>query len=102
MVVAPADRFGLATLHQLRGRVGRGSRRGLCILCGPKTARVEALCRTTDGFELAEDDLRLRGSGELLGTAQSGFADLRALDPIEDREMLLAVRAAVAEEPCAS
>ena len=101
MVVAPADRFGLATLHQLRGRVGRGQRRGLCILCGPKTARVDALCRTTDGFELAEHDLRLRGSGELLGTAQSGFADLRALDPIEDRELLLAVRAAVAEEPCA-
>lgn len=95
MVILGADRFGLATLHQLRGRVGRGRRRGLCIVYGPKTPRVEALCRTTDGFELAEADLRLRGSGELLGTAQSGFADLRALDPLEDLPLLLEVRDAV-------
>jgi ATP-dependent DNA helicase RecG len=101
MVVVQADRFGLATLHQLRGRVGRGSRRGLCIVCGPRTERVAAVCATTDGFELAETDLRLRGSGELLGTAQSGFADLRALDPVEDLDLLLRVRAAVQEAPCA-
>jgi ATP-dependent DNA helicase RecG len=97
MVVAGADRFGLATLHQLRGRVGRGRRRGLCLLCGPKTERVAAVCGTTDGFALAEHDLRLRGSGELLGTAQSGFGELRALDPVEDLDLLLAARAAVKE-----
>jgi ATP-dependent DNA helicase RecG len=97
VVVVAADRFGIATLHQLRGRVGRGRRRGLCLLCGPRSARVAAVCRTTDGFELAEADLALRGSGELLGSAQSGFADLRALDPVEDLELLLRVRQAVAD-----
>jgi ATP-dependent DNA helicase RecG len=95
MVVVAADRFGIATLHQLRGRVGRGKRRGLCLLCGPKTERITALCRTTDGFALAEEDLRIRGSGELLGTAQSGFSELRALDPVADLELLLRARAAV-------
>ncbi len=96
VVVAAADRFGIATLHQLRGRVGRGARRGIAILCGPRTERVAAVCRTTDGFELAEADLALRGSGELLGTAQSGQHDLRALDPVDDLELLLRVRKAVA------
>ncbi|MCA8976821.1 MAG: DEAD/DEAH box helicase, partial [Planctomycetes bacterium] len=95
MVVVSADRFGIATLHQLRGRVGRGHRRGLCLLCGPRTERVAAVSGTTDGFELAERDLAIRGSGELLGTAQSGFVDLRALDPSEDLELLLRVREAV-------
>jgi ATP-dependent DNA helicase RecG len=95
MVVRAADRFGLATLHQLRGRVGRGRRRGLCIVVGPKTERTHALCRTTCGFELAETDLRLRGSGELLGTRQSGHAELRALDPLDDEELLLRARRAV-------
>jgi ATP-dependent DNA helicase RecG len=98
MVVVAADRFGIATLHQLRGRVGRGIRRGLCILCGPRTARVRAVCSTTDGFVLAETDLALRGSGELLGTAQSGFSELRALDPVEDLDLLLAARIAVKGE----
>ncbi len=98
MVIVQADRFGLATLHQLRGRVGRSARRGLCIACGPKCERTDALCTTTDGFELAEIDLRLRGSGELLGTQQSGFSDLRALDPVEDFELLRTVRAAVSPE----
>jgi ATP-dependent DNA helicase RecG len=95
MVVVAADRFGIATLHQLRGRVGRGARRGVAILCGPRTERVAAVCRTTDGFALAEADLALRGSGELLGTAQSGFAELKALDPVDDLELLLTVRRAV-------
>ncbi len=95
VVVVAADRFGIATLHQLRGRVGRGTRRGLALLCGPRTERVAAVCRTTDGFELAEADLALRGSGELLGTAQSGFGELRALDPVDDLPLLLQVRAAV-------
>jgi ATP-dependent DNA helicase RecG len=96
IVVAAAERFGIATLHQLRGRVGRGRRRGLAILCGTRTERVAAVCRTTDGFALAEADLALRGSGELLGTAQSGFGELRALDPVDDLDLLLRVRRAVA------
>ncbi len=95
VVVVAADRFGIATLHQLRGRVGRGRRRGLAILCGPRSERVAAVCASTDGFELAERDLAIRGSGELLGSQQSGFADLRALDPVEDLDLLLRVRAAV-------
>ena len=98
MVVVAADRFGIATLHQLRGRVGRGRRRGLAILCGPHTERVAAVCATTDGFALAEQDLAIRGSGELLGSAQSGFGDLRALDPIADLPLLLQVRRAVGAE----
>ncbi|MGC6489421.1 MAG: ATP-dependent DNA helicase RecG [Planctomycetota bacterium] len=99
MVVVAADRFGIATLHQLRGRVGRGARRGLALLCGNKSARVAAVCRTTDGFELAEADLELRGSGELLGNQQSGFGDLRALDPIRDLELLRRARDAARAAP---
>ena len=102
MVVVAADRFGIATLHQLRGRVGRGARRGLALLCGNKSARVAAVCRTTDGFELAEADLELRGSGELLGNQQSGFGDLRALDPIRDLELLRRARDAVRDDQGAS
>jgi len=98
MVIVNADRFGLATLHQLRGRVGRGARVGLCIACGNLSERVAALTKSRDGFELAEIDLRLRGSGELLGTQQSGFSDLRALDPIEDLALLQEVRDAVSKE----
>lgn len=95
MVVVAADRFGIATLHQLRGRVGRGTRRGIALLCGPKTERVAAICATTDGFELAERDLALRGSGELLGTQQSGFSEMLAFDPVADLDVLRRVRDAV-------
>lgn len=102
MVVVAAERFGLATLHQLRGRVGRGQRRGLCILCGANNERVTALTETADGFEIAEADLRLRGSGELLGRQQSGFAELRALDLTEDQELLMRARRAVRGGPCES
>lgn len=98
VVIVSADRFGIATLHQVRGRVGRGKRRGIALLCGPKTERVAAICATTNGFELAERDLWLRGSGELLGTQQSGFAEMRALDPEEDLDLLLQVRDAVRKE----
>jgi ATP-dependent DNA helicase RecG len=71
----------------------------LCIACGNLSERVAALTKSRDGFELAEIDLRLRGSGELLGTQQSGFSDLRALDPIEDLALLQEVRDAVSKEP---
>lgn len=98
MVIVGADRFGLATLHQLRGRVGRSHRRSLCVLTGKAGPRVQAICRTTDGFLLAEEDLRLRGSGELLGTRQSGMSDLRALDPVGDHELLQKAREAVRGE----
>ncbi len=95
IVILGAERFGLATLHQLRGRVGRGSRRGLCIVTGECTPRVELLCRSRDGFELSQQDLRLRGAGEVFGTRQSGRHDLRAFDPVEDLDLLLRVREAV-------
>jgi ATP-dependent DNA helicase RecG len=85
MIVQEADRFGLAQLHQLRGRVGRGAEQSYCLLISrPKLeltdsaqARLEALVETSDGFELAERDLELRGEGQLLGTRQSGLGDLR-------------------------
>ncbi|MEE2886672.1 MAG: helicase-related protein, partial [Planctomycetota bacterium] len=92
MVVVGCDRFGLATLHQLRGRVGRGTRRGLCILTGTASARTRAVCRSVDGFALAEQDLVLRGSGELTGHRQSGLSELRALDPVADLDLLSEVR----------
>ncbi len=98
MVIVGADRFGLATLHQLRGRVGRAGRRGLCVLLGEANERTHALCKTTDGFALAELDLALRGSGEILGLRQSGSGELRALDPVQDLELLLRARQAVADE----
>jgi len=96
MIVQEADRFGLAQLHQLRGRVGRGAEQSYCLLVSrPKeqltdsaVARLEALVRTTDGFELAEVDLDLRGGGELLGRRQSGLSDLRFTRLRADRPLL--------------
>ena len=74
IVIHNAERFGLAQLHQLRGRVGRNSLQSICCLVSEfrDSPRLQAMCRTTDGFEIAEEDLRLRGAGDLLGTAQSG------------------------------
>lgn len=77
MVISNAERFGLSSLHQLRGRVGRGQRQSYCILeCGKATPdakrRLAAMCRTTNGFEIAEEDLKIRGVGEFFGTRQSG------------------------------
>ena len=105
MIVQEADRFGLAQLHQLRGRVGRGAEQSYCLLISrPReqltetaTARLEALVRTTDGFELAEVDLDIRGGGQLLGTRQSGLSDFRFARLREDRPVLEQARA-VADE----
>jgi ATP-dependent DNA helicase RecG len=96
MIVQEADRFGLAQLHQLRGRVGRGAEQSYCLLVSrPKAqltdtaqARLQALVDTTDGFELAERDLELRGEGALLGTRQSGLSDLRFTRLRQDRALL--------------
>jgi ATP-dependent DNA helicase RecG len=101
MIVQEADRFGLAQLHQLRGRVGRGAEQSYCLLVSrPKEeltdaarARLEALVETTDGFELAERDLELRGEGQLLGTRQSGLSDLRFTRLRADRDLLQRARA---------
>ncbi len=94
MVIEHPERFGLAQLHQLRGRVGRGSHQSYCILMGPRMfaeearERLSAFARTTDGFKIAEEDLRLRGPGEFFGTRQSGLPDLRAANIIRDAELL--------------
>ncbi|MGH3103287.1 MAG: ATP-dependent DNA helicase RecG, partial [Gaiellaceae bacterium] len=105
MIVQEADRFGLAQLHQLRGRVGRGAEQSYCLLVSrPKEelteaalARLEALVATTDGFELAEVDLELRGEGQLLGTRQAGLSDLRFTRLRSDRLLLEQAREAAAE-----
>ena len=96
MIVQEADRFGLAQLHQLRGRVGRGAEQSYCLLISrakaeltdSAQARLQALVDTTDGFELAERDLELRGEGALLGTRQSGLSDLRFTRLRQDRDLL--------------
>ncbi|HEV7133205.1 MAG TPA: ATP-dependent DNA helicase RecG [Gaiellaceae bacterium] len=96
MIVQEADRFGLAQLHQLRGRVGRGAEQSYCLLVSrakdelTETAqkRLEALVASTDGFELAEVDLDLRGGGAFLGTRQSGISDLRFAHIRRDRQLL--------------
>jgi ATP-dependent DNA helicase RecG len=96
MIVQEADRFGLAQLHQLRGRVGRGAEQSYCLLVSrPKAeltdsaqARLEALVASNDGFELAEKDLEIRGEGQLLGTRQAGLSDLRFTRLRTDRKLL--------------
>jgi ATP-dependent DNA helicase RecG len=96
MIIQEADRFGLATLHQLRGRVGRGAEQSYCLLVSrareqltdSAADRLEALVATTDGFELAERDLEIRGEGQLLGTRQAGLSDLKFTRLREDRPLL--------------
>jgi ATP-dependent DNA helicase RecG len=98
MVIEHAERFGLAQLHQLRGRVGRGSGRSTCLLLykadagETARARVETMRRTEDGFEIAEEDLRLRGEGDVLGTRQSGMPGFRLAIPELHGELLAAAR----------
>jgi ATP-dependent DNA helicase RecG len=96
MVIEQAERFGLAQLHQLRGRVGRGERESACLLLydPPLTqageARLDILRRTDDGFVIAEKDLELRGGGDPLGLRQSGFPAYRLADPIAHRDLIAA------------
>ena len=98
MVVEHAERFGLAQLHQLRGRVGRGDRQGRCLLLyaaplgDTARARIRIMRETDDGFRIAEEDLRLRGAGEVLGTRQSGLPDFRLADVGAHEELMLAAR----------
>ncbi|MGV8943975.1 ATP-dependent DNA helicase RecG [Thermomonas sp.] len=99
MVIENAERLGLAQLHQLRGRVGRGSTASSCVLLyqSPLSAmareRLDTLRRTNDGFEIAEKDLQLRGPGELLGTRQTGLANFRLADLVRDADLLPQVHA---------
>ncbi len=97
MVIEDADRFGMAQLHQLRGRVGRGADRSWCYLVGAATTpdseeRLAALERSTDGFELAEVDLEIRGEGTVLGTRQKGRSDLKLASLRRDREWVAKAR----------
>ena len=98
MVVESADRFGLSQLHQLRGRVGRGDRPSWCILVTGESPsadahqRLEILRRTTDGFEIAEADLRHRGAGELTGRRQWGSESFRFADPIRHHDLVVRAR----------
>jgi ATP-dependent DNA helicase RecG len=89
MLVEDAERYGISQLHQLRGRIGRGAHRSLCLLFGPKdSARLRALATHADGFRLAEIDLELRGEGELVGTRQHGLAQFRVAELPRDAELL--------------
>jgi ATP-dependent DNA helicase RecG len=103
MVIEHAERFGLSQLHQLRGRIGRGAQKSHCILVAPARmavgrstaakddlarARLETMVRTSNGFEIAETDLLLRGPGEFFGTRQSGDLGFHIANPLRDKELL--------------
>jgi len=98
MVIESAERFGLSQLHQLRGRVGRGADQSYCVLMtgfklsSDAKTRLETMVRTSDGFEIAEVDLKLRGPGNLMGTQQSGVLNLRIADIVKDSQLLLTAR----------
>jgi ATP-dependent DNA helicase RecG len=108
MVIEHAERFGLSQLHQLRGRIGRGANKSHCVLVGPgrmtdeARARLDTMVRTSDGFEIAETDLQLRGPGEFFGTRQSGTLGFHIANPLRDRELLELARReafAIADTP---
>ncbi|NKB23174.1 MAG: DEAD/DEAH box helicase [Kiritimatiellae bacterium] len=97
MLIEHAERFGLAQLHQLRGRIGRGGHKSFCILQGHPTSldswkRLKIMEKTNDGFRIAEEDLMIRGMGNLLGQEQSGFPLFRLGNPLEDGELLQRAR----------
>lgn len=100
MVIESAERFGLAQLHQLRGRVGRGGEQSYCILMtgnklsAESRARIETMVQTNDGFKIAEADMRLRGYGDLMGLRQSGVSNLKIADLFKDGAILEAARKA--------
>jgi ATP-dependent DNA helicase RecG len=100
MIIMDADRFGVSQLHQLRGRVGRGSAAGICLLVSeaaegtPARERLEAVASTTDGFKLSEIDLEQRREGDVLGASQSGrLSHLRLLSLLQDEKLIKAARA---------
>ena len=98
MIIESAERFGLSQLHQLRGRVGRGADQSYCILMtshklsNDTKTRIETMCRTNDGFEIAEVDLKLRGPGDLMGKQQSGVLNLKIADLVRDKDILQLAR----------
>jgi len=102
MLIEQAERFGLAQLHQLRGRVGRGGEQSYCILVTERMndaarERIRTMVDTNDGFQIAEMDLKLRGPGEFFGTRQSGLPSLRIANILRDQEILEVARNAAAE-----
>ncbi len=102
MVIEDANRFGLSQLHQLRGRVGRGEKQSFCILIAAATTkdsedRLRVMVETTDGFRIAEEDLRIRGPGDVYGTKQSGAFELRVADLVQDGRVLEEARQAALE-----
>jgi ATP-dependent DNA helicase RecG len=104
MLVENADVFGLAQLHQLRGRIGRGAQESYCILIsdaktGGAGRRLQVLAETGDGFRIAEADLKLRGPGELLGREQSGLPQFRFGNLVEDLELIRQARELAAQAP---
>lgn len=98
MIIESAERFGLSQLHQLRGRVGRGAEQSYCILMtsfklsSDSKIRLETMCKTNDGFEIAEVDLKLRGPGDIMGKQQSGVLHLQIADLVKDKDILLVAR----------
>ena len=98
MIIESAERFGLSQLHQLRGRVGRGAEQSFCILMtshklsNDSKIRIDTMCTTNDGFEIAEVDLKLRGPGDIMGKQQSGVLNLQIADLVKDKDILMVAR----------